>query len=139
MTDEKKPHFRQRMHARETLMGTFVKIPTSHATEIIGAVGFDFVIIDQEHATFDRGSTDVAVLAARAMGIPALVRIANPGVILSVLDCGATGIVAPHVATVAYAQEIAKACHYRGGTRGYATSTRAGNYSGVPMFEHMKQ
>lgn len=53
--------FRQRVLARETLVGTFLKTPTSHATEIIGALGFDFVILDQEHSPFDRAAIDVAL------------------------------------------------------------------------------
>jgi 2-keto-3-deoxy-L-rhamnonate aldolase RhmA len=101
-------------------------------------LGFDFVVIDQEHAPFGRLSTDTAILAARAVGIPALVRISEPDAILSVLDCGATGVLVPHVATVEYARKIAAACRYRGGSRGYATSTRAGGYSSTPMWQHIR-
>ena len=102
------------MAGREHLVGTFVKTPTSHATEIVGALGFDFVVIDQEHGPFDRTSTDVALLAARALGVPALVRVGGPDAILSVLDCGAMGVLVPHVASAAYAREVAAACRYRG-------------------------
>lgn len=129
--------FRQRLLAREPLVGTFLKTPTSHAAEIIGALGFDFVVIDQEHAPFDRAATDVALLAARAAGIPALVRVAGPENLLSVLDCGATGVLVPHVSRVAYARDVAAACRYRGGKRGFATSTRAGGYTAAPMWQHI--
>ena len=53
--------FRQRVIAREPLIGSFLKTPTSHATEIIGDAGFDFVVIDQEHAPFGRTTTDIAL------------------------------------------------------------------------------
>lgn len=129
--------FRQRLHAGEHLVGTFLKTPTSHATEIIGDLGFDFVVIDQEHAPFDRMSTDVALLAANALNIPALVRVSGPDAILSVLDCGATGVLMPHVASATYAREVAALCRYRGGRRGFATSTRAGRYTAVPMWRHI--
>src|SRR3954471_24704022 len=112
--------FRQRLRAGTRLVGTFLKTPTSHATEIIGDVGFDFAVIDQEHAPFDRTSTDIALLAARAANMPALVRVAGPQAILSVLDCGATGVLVPHVATAAYAREVAALCRYRNGLRGFA-------------------
>src|SRR5262249_55429665 len=92
--------FRQRLIAREPLIGTFLKTPTSHGTEIIGDAGFDFVVIDQEHAAFDRTTSDVALLAARAARIPALVRVPGPDAILSVLDCGAAGVLIPHVSSV---------------------------------------
>lgn len=128
---------RQRMMAGEKLVGTFLKVPTSHATEILGDLGFDFVVIDQEHGPFDRTSTDIALLAASARGMPALVRVPGPEAILSVLDCGAKGVLVPHVASAAYAREIAAACRYRGGSRGFATSTRAGRYTAVPMWRHI--
>lgn len=130
--------FRQRVLARETLVGTFMKTPTSHGTEIIGALGFDFVIIDQEHSPFDRASIDMVLLAARAHNIPALVRVQGPETILSVLDSGATGVLVPHVVDADYARKVAGLCRYKGG-RGFATSTRAGDYTAVPMWKHIEK
>jgi len=129
--------FRQRMLAGDRLVGTFLKTPTSHATEIVAGLGFDFVVVDQEHAPFDRGATDIALMAARGSGIPALVRVSGPDAILSVLDGGATGLLIPHVASAAYAREVAALCRY-GARRGYATSTRAGGYTAVPMWTHIR-
>ena len=63
--------FRARLLARQTLVGTFLKTPTGHGVEIIGDAGFDFVVIDQEHAPFDRSSTDVALaIKAARTGAP---------------------------------------------------------------------
>lgn len=131
-------NFRQRLLAGDKLVGTFLKTPTSHATEIVAGLGFDFVVIDQEHSPFDRTTTDIALMAARGSGIPALVRVSGPEVVLSVLDGGASGILMPHVATAEYAREVAALCRYRGGRRGYATSTRAGGYTAVPMWQHIR-
>jgi 2-keto-3-deoxy-L-rhamnonate aldolase RhmA len=127
--------FRSRLLAREHLVGTFVKTPTTHGTEILGALGFDFVVIDEEHAPFDRMATDAVLLAARAAGIAALVRVQNSTSILSVLDCGATGVLVPHVATPARAREIAAACRYRGGRRGYSGSPRHAGYGATGMWK----
>ncbi len=129
--------FRQRMHAGDKLVGSFLKTPTSHATEILGGAGYDFVVIDQEHAPFDRTTSDIALLAARAHDIPALVRVPTSEAILSILDCGAVGALVPHVKSAAQAREVAAMFRYRGGSRGYATSTRAGAYTGVPMWRHI--
>jgi staphyloferrin B biosynthesis citrate synthase len=130
--------FRQRMLAGDKLVGTFLKTPTSHATEILGDLGYDFVVIDQEHAPFDRTTSDIALMAARAANTPALVRVPGPEALLSVLDCGATGALVPHVKSAAHAREVAAMFRYRGGgSRGYATSTRAGRYTGVPMWRHI--
>ena len=44
------------------------------------------------------------------------------------LDCGAVGILVPHVATVEIAKGVAAASRYRGGKRGYSGSGRSGRY-----------
>jgi len=131
--------FRQRLLGGEKLVGSFLKTPTGHATEILGDVGYDFVVIDQEHGPFDRTSSDIAFMAARGSDTPALVRVPGPDSILSVLDCGASGVLVPHVKSAAYAREVAAMLRYRGGSRGFATSTRAGRYSGVSMWKHIAE
>ena len=126
---------RSRLLAREQLIGTFIKTPTTHATEILGALGFDFVVVDEEHAPFDRMATDAVLLAARAAGTAALVRVQSTTSILSVLDCGAVGILVPHVASADRAREIAAACRYQGGRRGYSGSPRHAGYGTVGMWK----
>jgi staphyloferrin B biosynthesis citrate synthase len=131
--------FRRRLKAREHLLGTFLKIATTHVIEILGAVGFDFVVIDQEHASFDKRDIDLMVLAARGANIAPIVRVGDPsdGNILSVLDCGATGILVPHVDTPEKARAIAGACRYRGGHRGFANTTRAGGFGDASFADHI--
>ena len=133
--------FRQRFIGGKPLLGTFVKTPTSHATEILGQLGFDFVVVDEEHAPFDRVATDQALLAARAVNIAGIVRVpeANPSQILGVLDAGATGVLVPHVYSAQKAKDLVAACRYRGGRRGFANTTRAGNYGGLGFIEHAQQ
>lgn len=125
-----KPLFRSRLQAGEQLVGTFVKTPTIHALEILGQVGFDFAVIDAEHAPLDRSQIDLMLFAARACGVAGLVRVpsSDPSEILSVLDCGATGVLVPHVASARKAREVVQASRYRGGRRGYSGSTRSSLY-----------
>jgi 2-keto-3-deoxy-L-rhamnonate aldolase RhmA len=137
-----RPHysdFRHRLKGREYVLGTFVKTPTTHATEMLGYLGFDFVVIDQEHAPLDLGVIDMMVLGARASNIAGIVRVNEPsdGNILSVLDCGAGGILVPHVDTPDKARHIAAACRYRGGKRGFANTTRAGDFGEKSYADHM--
>ena len=133
--------FRQRLIAGQHLIGTFIKTPTTHATEIIGALGFDFVVIDEEHSPFDRLAVDAALLAARAVGTAGLVRVASADAahLLSVLDCGATGVLVPHVATAAKARDVAAACRYRGGKRGYSGSPRSAGYGSSKMWSYVAE
>src|SRR6266481_2259766 len=137
--DVVRPHFssfRRRFSARQAVVGSFIKTPTTHATEIFGALGYDFVVIDEEHAPFDRAITDVVLLAARASNLAGIVRLSSddPAKILSCLDCGAAGVLVPHVATIEKARAIAAAARYRGGRRGYSGSPRAGGYGATPMW-----
>ncbi|HEY4169553.1 MAG TPA: aldolase/citrate lyase family protein, partial [Reyranella sp.] len=130
---------RQRLQRREHLLGTFIKTPTTHATEILGGLGFDFVVFDQEHAPLGLGQLDPMILAARSSNIAGIVRVSDPSEnnILSMLDCGAAGILVPHVASEAKAKEIAAACRYRKGNRGFANTTRAGGFGATSFGEHM--
>lgn len=119
--------FRDRLRRGDRLLGTFVKTPHPVVVEVLGESPLDCLCIDAEHAPFDRGDLDLAILAARAADMPALVRVphAEPSAILNVLDLGATGVIVPHVATLAAAQAAAIACRYGSGGRGYAGSPRA--------------
>jgi staphyloferrin B biosynthesis citrate synthase len=133
-------NFRQRLLAGERLLGTFIKTPTIHTTEIIGELGFDFVVIDAEHAPFDRVSIDQILLAARAWDISALVRVErnDSASILAALDDGASGILVPHIANPEKAAAMVAASHYREGKRGFSNSPRAGSYGRTGIWEHVE-
>lgn len=141
VTRQSPASFRQRFQSGETLLGTFVKTPSSHAVEILGNVGYDFVVIDEEHAPFDRVTIDAVLLAARASGTAGIVRVAEPtpAKLLSVLDDGAAGVLVPHVSSVAKAQEVAGACRYKNGKRGFSNSPRAGDYGRLGLWEHVER
>ncbi len=131
--------FRKRLLAREKLLGTFIKTPVTHPVEILGAAGFDFVVIDQEHAPFDRVTIDALVLAGQAAGIAVLVRVPGSDArdILPPLDMGAQGVLVPHVDSAAKARDVVAEAHYRGGRRGFTNSSRAGRYGAAGFQEHV--
>ena len=123
------------------MFGTFLKLPTTQVIEILGAVGYDFVIIDLEHAPLDRSMTDLMILAARASGIAPLVRISEftDANILSVLDCGACGVMVPHVDSAEKAERLAASCRYAGGKRGFAGISRASGWGRYGKFDHIER
>jgi 2-keto-3-deoxy-L-rhamnonate aldolase RhmA len=131
--------FRARLLAGEPLLGTFVKTPTIHTTEILGELGFDFVVIDAEHAPFDRVTIDQVLLAAKAWDIAAMVRVerSDHASILAALDDGAAGVLVPHVASAEKARSVAEGARYRGGRRGFSNSPRAGRYGAAGIWEHV--
>jgi len=135
-TNELKPSFRQRLAAGELLAGTFIKTPTTHGVEIVGALGYDFVVIDAEHGALDRAAIDNLLLATRAAGTAGLVRVSSvqSGEIGSALDCGAAGVLAPHIASEEQARALVHAGRFAGGRRGYSGSTRASEYGGATLW-----
>ena len=131
--------FRQKLIERRLpLFGSFIKTPSPHSIEILGTLGFDFVVIDAEHAPIDRGAMDMLLLAARAANIPALVRVRELSApdILAALDDGATGVLVPHIDSVEKARQLVAYCRYDG-ARGFSNSPRAGNYGARSMWSHV--
>jgi staphyloferrin B biosynthesis citrate synthase len=133
--------FKRRFQARERLLGTFLKTATPHATEILGEVGFDFVVVDAEHAPFSRSDIDVMMLAARATGIASVVRVqsSDPAQLVSVLDCGAAGVLVPHVSSAEMLRQVVTSCRYAGGHRGFSNSPRAGRYGSLGFSDHIAE
>ena len=129
---------KDRLNARELIVGTFIKTPSPNVVEVLGLTALDCLCLDAEHAPFDRVSLDGCILAARAHGMDVLVRVpsAAPEHILNALDLGATGIVVPHVRSAEEAQALVRAAHYGAGGRGFAGSSRASNYSQISMAQH---
>ena len=129
-----------RLAAGNLVVGTFVKTPSPIVVEVLGMTALDCLCLDAEHAPFDRGSLDGCIHAARAAGMEVLVRVPTgaPEHILQVLDCGATGVVVPHVRSVAEAEAVVKAARYGERGRGYAGSSRAAGYTTLPMAAHRK-
>ncbi len=132
--------FKQRLLSGERLVGTFVKTPSPMVCEVLAQTRLDTLCLDAEHSPFDRGSLDACLLACRAGPMPSLVRVPSsaPEHILNALDCGATGIVAPHIDSVAAAQALAKKSQFGAGGRGYAGSTRAAQYTGKGIAQHLQ-
>ena len=116
-------------------LGTFVKTNSVHVVEILALSPLDFLVVDAEHAPFDRAAIDPLVLAGRAAGIPVMVRVPDmaPATILSVLDVGAAGLLVPHVDTADQARELVALTRCRGGSRGFSSSTRAAGYGTLGM------
>ncbi len=130
--------FRDRLRAGELLAGTWIKTPHPHVVEVLSLTSLDCLVLDAEHAPFDRSALDVCILAARAGGKTVLVRpqSASHEQILNALDCGADGVILPHIRTAAEAADAVKACHYVSGGRGFAGSSRAAGYTTKGMAKH---
>jgi 2-keto-3-deoxy-L-rhamnonate aldolase RhmA len=129
-----------KLAAGEVVAGTFVKTPSPLVVEVLAMTALDCLCLDAELAPFDRGTLDLCLMAARAGGMDTLVRVPSAAGehILNALDCGATGVLVPHVRSAAEAEAAVRAAHYRAGGRGYAGSSRAAGYTTVAMAEHLR-
>jgi 2-keto-3-deoxy-L-rhamnonate aldolase RhmA len=130
---------KQRILRQEPLVGTWVKTPAPIVCEVLAKTALDLVCLDAEHAPFDRLTLDHCLGVLRSEAMPALVRLpsAAPEHILNALDCGATGVVIPHVSSAELAASVAQAAHFGAGGRGYAGSTRAAGYTSKKMSDHL--
>jgi len=133
--------FRMRVRAREPVVGIFVKTATHQVFELIGDLDLDYIVIDSEHAPFDRNTLDVCLMTARAYSLPAIVRVdeLSERAILSPLDMGAAGVMVPHIRTREEAEAAVHYAKYAAAGRGYSASPRSGLYGRRPMEEHLRE
>jgi 4-hydroxy-2-oxoheptanedioate aldolase len=125
----------QMLRSGQRLRGIFNGIPSPALVEMCAYAGFDFVIIDNEHGSAGLETTEHMLRAARASGIPALVRCLEHD-IARTLDIGAGGLQIPMVQSADHAADLVQRVKYplaRGadglaGRRGSAFSTRAAGY-----------
>lgn len=129
---------REKLQAGERVIGTWLKTPSPIVVEVLGLTDLDLLCIDAEHAPFGRYELDRCIHAARTSDLASVVRVptSQPHHVLQALDCGATGVVVPHVLDADQARAIAGSARFAQGGRGYAGSTRAAGYATKPMAEH---
>ncbi|EOD67367.1 aldolase/citrate lyase family protein, partial [Amycolatopsis vancoresmycina] len=77
-----------------TPVGTWLKIASTEPAEIMAFAGFDFVVVDLEHAPLDLVTAYRLITTAAALGVTPIVRVPDktPSTIQKVLDAGAMGI-----------------------------------------------
>lgn len=113
----------------KTVFGLLNSIPSPLMVEMIGYAGYDFVILDMEHVCVNPETLENMVRAAECAGMTALVRVPNaaPESILRALDCGAQGIVVPHVRNRTDAEQaVAASRYYPLGSRGISGGRTTG-------------
>ena len=132
-----------KLRSGQPALGVSIMIPCPQIIEMIGKLGFDWVMIDCEHGTLSLESVALMVMAAEASGIVPIVRpqTKDPDAILRVLDLGALGVQVPHVNTADDARHVVESVKYHpAGQRGLALGTRASDYGlGVSTAEYVRQ
>jgi len=129
---------RARLHeSGNPMLGTFVIVPRVEIVEIIAAAGFDLVVLDCEHGPFGVESLPPLVAAAQGAGMYAVVRVSgnDEQTIGAVLDCGADGVLVPHVGSGAEARDTVSSSRFPpAGARSVHLWVRAAGYGTLTDF-----
>lgn len=113
------------------LFGTWLKIASLETIELIAHAGFDFVVIDMEHAPYSFETAYRAIVAAQGFGLKALVRLADSSGqdVQRLLDSGADGLLVPRVRSADEAETVTKSMLFPPrGSRGLGITSRAGRW-----------
>ena len=117
------------------VFGCFVTFGSPGFTEFTAHLGFEFTLLDAEHAAMDSLVIEDMIRASQCAGVPAIVRVPfnRPEYIRRSLDSGANGVQVPLISTVDDARAaLASANFAPGGERGVAFLTRAARFGMEP-------
>lgn len=94
--------------------GLFLKLPSTEVVDLVAAGGFDFVVVDLEHSQLAEADARALIRHARAVGLPALVRLpdVDRGLVNRLLEAGAAGIQLSTVRRAAQVRELRSAMRY---------------------------
>lgn len=132
-------NFKHAILSGERMLGTWMMTGSDTVAEAMATVGFDFLVLDQEHVavdTLDAIRIDRAIRSVNHTTTP-LYRLAGNDVVLikRALDGGAMSLMIPFINTVEEAKIAVESAYYPPyGKRGFAAMHRASGWSGNPRF-----
>jgi len=131
---------RDKLHANNFVVGTFLEIPAPALVELLGLAGFDFVVVDREHGPIDDGQTQALIRAGLSTAVSVVVRTPNcePTHISKALDFGATGVQVPQIESQDMARATVRASKYHPeGARGLQPYVRSASYRSYPTADYL--
>jgi 4-hydroxy-2-oxoheptanedioate aldolase len=123
--------FRELLQTDRYTKGYMSFIDSEVLVDLAGYAGFDWLMFDQEHASYDINAIERMVRAAEARGMPTIARIPNPDpyLIQRVLDTGIDGLMFARVNTSEEAAELVSLCRLApDGKRGACPGSRSAHY-----------
>ena len=126
--------------SKKPAYGVSVQFPSAEIVEMIGELGFDWVMLDAEHGSITPDNIGPLIMAAEIRGLTPIVRpeTNDPAVINKYLDRGAMGVQVPHVNTAEEARAVVQACLYHPlGMRGLGGGRMADFGWGSPTNEYV--
>ncbi|MGF6965846.1 2-dehydro-3-deoxyglucarate aldolase [Paraburkholderia sp. WC7.3g] len=128
---------KQRLKDNAPLFGLWLSLGSETAAEALAHAGFDWLLIDMEHAPNDSGGVESQLRAIAAAHLPSepVVRVpaSEPWLVKRVLDAGARTLMFPNIESADDAARAVRLTQYPtaealGGLRGVAGVVRAAAY-----------
>jgi len=122
------------LRGNEVQIGLWSCLASPVAAEVVAGSGFDWILLDTEHAPNDVGDIHRQLQAMQGSAVSAVVRPAwnDPVLFKRLLDVGVQSFVVPFVQDPSEARRAVAATRYPPrGIRGVATTTRASRYGRV--------
>jgi 4-hydroxy-2-oxoheptanedioate aldolase len=130
--------FKQGLASGQPQYGLWLGLPDNSAAEIAAVAGFDWLLIDGEHAPFDLRTIMSHLQAMAPYEVAPIVRCVegNTALIKQLLDIGVQTLLVPMVETAEQAEQLVRAVRYPpAGIRGLGTSlARAARWNQVPGY-----
>lgn len=126
-----KNRFKAALKAGQRQIGLWCTIPDTNVVEMLAACGYDWLLIDTEHAAMSAVDTMPLMQTAAAYPVSTIVRPGwnDPVEIKKLLDCGAQSLLIPFVQNAEEAAAAVAATRYPPqGIRGVAGTTRASRF-----------
>jgi 4-hydroxy-2-oxoheptanedioate aldolase len=133
--------FKNALAQRQPQIGLWLGLANAYCAEICAGAGFDWLLVDGEHAP--NGLTDILVQLQAIAAYPgahaiARVPVGEAALIKQYLDIGAQTLLVPMVDTAEQAAHLVRACRYpqddgMGGIRGMA-GARASRWGRYPNY-----
>lgn len=124
--------------ATEAQVGLFITSGSETNAEIVASAGFDWMLLDAEHAPYNLEKVTSLLRSVQAYPATPVVRLpVNDTVLIKqFLDLGAQNLMVPMVHTAEQAEQAAAAMHYPPrGVRGIgAALARSSRFNGVPNY-----
>lgn len=129
---------KQRLAAGDKTTGIWLALANSYTSELAGTIGFDWVLIDGEHAPNDLRSImmQLQALKGSASSVVARPPSADVHLIKQYLDIGVQSLLLPMIESGAQAELMVKAVRYAPeGIRGVGASiARASMFNSIPNY-----
>lgn len=129
--------FRSDILASRRLIGCWAALTSHITTEILGQAGFDWLLLDCEHAPNDLGSLITQLMALKDSRSAPVVRppANDPVVIKRLLDIGFVNLLLPMIESAAAARQAVAATRYPPlGMRGVSNAQRGNRYGALAAY-----